>query len=541
MPPKFYKKKNGSQQSKTNTRDFQKGSAIYLVIVESPSKCAKIEDYLGSQYKCIASNGHIRQIMGLKSIDTKNTFDAEFSIIDLKNAHISKMRNAISQFEKENIILASDDDREGEAIAWHICQVFGLDVKTTKRIIFHEITEPAIRQAIENPTIVNMNIVLAQHARQVLDVIVGYKISPYLWKYINSNGNGGAKALSAGRCQTPALRLVYDNHVEGLTAKNVMKYKTHASFFSKQLVFELNHEFDKSEQVLSFLEKSKQFAHSLTVGEQKQAVKTAPKPFHTARLLQVASNVLHLSPKQTMDICQKLYQSGHITYMRTESCKYSKPFLEKASKFIVDEFKDTKLVGDLSKLENKNANNPHEAIRVTNIQQKLVDTDDKRTASLYRLIWKNTVESCMADAIFQTHSVRITAPEETWYSHVLEIPVFYGWKILEKKQGSGDEANTDSVNGLLFYIQTIENTKKPVDFNSIDCKVVVRNKHSFYTESTLINKLEELGIGRPSTFASIVDIIQDRGYVKKQDIPGSLLLCKDFKMNYGKAIIETTT
>jgi DNA topoisomerase-1 len=541
MPPKFYKKKNGIQNNKKPSKDFQKDSAVFLVIVESPSKCSKIEEYLGNQYKCIASNGHIRHIMGLKSIDTKTSFDADFSIIDIKQSHINKMRSIISQFEKKNIILASDDDREGEAIAWHICQVFGLDVGTTQRIIFHEITERALIEAVQNPTRINMNTVVAQHARQTLDVIVGYKISPFLWKYINKNGNGGDSSLSAGRCQTPALRLVYDNYLESINSKTETKYKTTASFFSKHLIFDLNKEYDTGEQVVSFLEKSKQFIHNLSIGEKKDSIKPAPKPLHTARLLQVASNVLHLSPKQTMDICQKLYQGGYITYMRTESCQYSKPFLEKAEKYIISEFKTEKMVGDLNKIENKNTNNPHEAIRVTNIQLKYINSDDKRNSSLYHLIWKNTVESCMADAHYHNYSIRITAPENTWYSHILEIPVFYGWKIIDNNKATMDtnESETDIVNGILFYIQTIERTKNPVNFNYIENKVVFRNKHNFYTESTLIHRLEELGIGRPSTFASIVDTIQQRHYVNKQDVQGSLFKCKDFKMIFREPIIET--
>jgi DNA topoisomerase-1 len=390
-----------------------------------------------------------------------------------------------------------------------------------------------------------MNIVYAQHARQVLDVIVGYKISPYLWKYINSNGNSSGKggALSAGRCQTPALRLVYDNYLESINTKIETKYKTTTSFFSKNLLFELNMEFDTDTQVLSFLEKSKQFSHILSIGEQKQSVKSAAKPFNTARLLQVASNVLHLSPKHTMDICQKLYQGGYITYMRTDSCQYAKPFLEKAQKYIMDEYKTNKFVGNLDKLENKNKNNPHEAIRITNITTKYINSEDKRTCSLYRLIWKNTIESCMADAVYNTYAIRITAPEDTKYSHLLEIPIFYGWKILDNnnKENNETKTETETMNGLLFYIQSIEKTKKPIDYNYIENKVVVRNRHSCFTESTLINRLEELGIGRPSTFASIVETIQERGYVNKQDIAGSLFICKDFKMDSKNIIIHKTT
>jgi DNA topoisomerase-1 len=202
MPPKFFKKTYKKVSDKTSPH---LSTATYLIIVESPSKCAKIESYLGPDYCCIASKGHIRSIDGIKSIDMKKTYEPTFSIIDEKKAHVEQMKTIVSNFSKQNIILASDDDREGEAIAWHICKIFDLPIETTKRIIFHEVTKPAIQKSIENPTTVNMDLVHAQHARQVLDIIVGYKISPFLWKYLYNNKSN---SLSAGRCQTPALRLV---------------------------------------------------------------------------------------------------------------------------------------------------------------------------------------------------------------------------------------------------------------------------------------------------------------------------------------------
>ena len=201
MPPKYYKKYKKKEVDLTNTND-----SIFLVIVESPSKCSKIEHYLGPNYKCIASMGHLRQIKGLKSINTKDTFLPTFDIIEDKLSHIKKMDKIIADFTIENIFLATDDDREGEAIAWHICELFKLPL-STKRIIFHEITKTAIQDAIKKPTTINMSLVMAQQTRQILDLIVGYKISPFLWRYLYNNKDN---SLSAGRCQTP-LRLIYDN------------------------------------------------------------------------------------------------------------------------------------------------------------------------------------------------------------------------------------------------------------------------------------------------------------------------------------------
>jgi DNA topoisomerase-1 len=538
MGPKFYKKKNGFKQGTTKTTTFSETDftiAKYLIIVESPSKCKKIEGYLGKDYKCIASKGHIRNIQGLKSINTRTDFEPTFSIIEEKTNHVEHMRKIIDLFQKDNIILASDDDREGEAIAWHICQIFDLPIETTKRIIFHEITESAIKIAIENPILINMNIVHAQHARQILDIIVGYKISPYLWKYISNNDS----SLSAGRCQTPALRLVYDNEKEKLDNTNIQYYKTSAVFLSKNINFQLNREFTDSEEVLQFLEKSKNYNYKMSIGNKKEMIKSPPKPFSTSRLLQTSSNILHLSPKYTMDICQKLYQNGDITYMRTDSMKYSIGFINNAKKYI--ESLQTKwshgnstvlnYIGNLDTLTNKDDSNPHEAIRPTDIQKRHLNSGDNTIDSVYKMIWTNTMESCMADAKYNTHEIRISAPDETYYSHQLEIPVFIGWKIItqeNKKTTETDEQN-DS-NGLLFYFQSIEKTNYPIIYNWIESKVANRSKHNYYTEASLIHQLEELGIGRPSTFATIVETIKDRGYVKRTNLEGSRIQCKDFKM-----------
>jgi DNA topoisomerase-1 len=533
MPPKtFYKKKaypvKTTNKSNNNSSTIVSSTAKYLVIVESPSKCKKIEEYLGNQYACIASKGHIRYIDSLKSIDTKHNFHTTFSLIDEKKEHVSYMQSVINQFQKQNIILATDDDREGEAIAWHICQVFELHVETTSRIIFHEITKSAILQAIQNPAIINMNIVYAQQARQVLDMIVGFKISPLLWKYIYNNKSSG---LSAGRCQTPALRLVYDNEKERLEKGGLeLKYKTVGRFFSKNILFDLNHDFTESEKVVAFLEKTKTFAHELTVGQPKESIRSAPKPFNTSRLLQTASNVLHLSPKDTMSLCQQLYQAGHITYMRTDSVKYAGTFLEQARKYIVGEFVDDRFVGDFTKLENTDKNNPHEAIRVTHIEQSSLSCTDSRMGTMYRMIWRNTVESCMSDAKYNNVLVKLSAPDEHTYNYTLEIPVFLGWKRAVEKSGDNtDEQNVQT--GLQQFFLAAAKSGKPIPYNSVECSVSAQHKHRHYGEASLIQKLEDLGIGRPSTFATIVDTIQERGYVKNMNLEGEKVMCLDYKLS----------
>ena len=329
MSKRIYRKKTNNSVSKNSDN---LSTASYLIIVESPSKCAKIESYLGLNYCCIASKGHIRSVNGLRSIDTKGTFEPKFTELSEKKDHIMFMKQIISKFSKEKIILATDDDREGEAIAWHICEHFGLPVETTQRIIFHEVTKPALLASIKSPTVVNLELVKAQHARQVLDVIVGYKISPMLWKYLYNDSNN---SLSAGRCQTPALRLVYDNENERKKKDNIQTYyKTIASFFEEPLQFTLNVEFQTKKEVEEHMKKSVNHKHMLSIGTSHEITRTPPVPLHTSRLLQLANNTLHISPSETMRLCQQLYQTGYITYMRTESTKYAKPFLNEVSNYI---------------------------------------------------------------------------------------------------------------------------------------------------------------------------------------------------------------
>ena len=566
MPPKKFFKKGSSSFSKTTKPKKEPTinlNAKYLIIVESPSKCSKIEGFLGDEYCCIASKGHIRTIEGLKSIDTKNTFEPTFSIIDEKKGHVEFMRSVVTKFSKPNIILASDDDREGEAIAWHICEVFDLPIQTTKRILFHEITKKAIVDAVKSPTTINMNLVHAQHARQVLDMIVGYKISPYLWKYLYFNKSN---SLSAGRCQTPALRLVYDND-HNKKAELETKYKTIGNFTTNNVAMTLNYEFDTLQQIFAYLTASKSHQHMIKVGATKKTTKQAPKPLNTSRLLQLANNVLHISPKETMSICQSLYQNGHITYMRTDSTKYSKDFLNKAEEFIIKQWCKPEYIGKLDNIEQKDINNPHEAIRVTHINtQYLNDSDNSRASSLYRLIWRNSVESCMADALYNSTEIRISAPLEYHYSYNIEIPVFLGWKIVKDKkdvdcdfentnqetgkpdaikskkntkgQLSGQTENQNNPTALLMFFQSLEKSGKPIPYNYIESNVVVRNKHQHYTEASLINKLEDLGIGRPSTFATIVETIQERGYVKRMNLDGEKVNCTEYKL-MDNGFIET--
>jgi len=303
-----------------------------LVIVESPAKCKKIEEYLGEGYKCLASFGHLRELTSLKEIDIQNNFTPNYSLCndDRKAKNIKALRVAIHK--AQDVLLATDDDREGEAIAWHICKVFELSVETTKRIIFHEITKPALNNAILYPRTINMNVVQSQQARQILDMIVGFQISPTLWSAISKNNKSG---LSAGRCQTPALRLIYDNYLEIKESPGTKVYNTTGYFTNHCLPFELNKQFQTEEDVVDFLKASSIFQHVYSRSEVKKSLRQPPQPLTTSRIQQLASNEMKMTPKETMKTCQSLYEEGYITYMRTDSSKYCDEFIGSIKEFIV--------------------------------------------------------------------------------------------------------------------------------------------------------------------------------------------------------------
>ena len=500
-----------------------------LLIVESPSKCLKIESFV--RCKCISSKGHIRE---LKKLPENPRDEPSYENIPEKISHIESMRKVIKMYSPSDIYLATDDDREGEAIAWHICQVFGLPVETTKRIIFHEITKPAIQKAVLNPIVINMNIVKAQQARQVLDLMVGFKISPLLWKYLYRNKDN---SLSAGRCQTPALRLVYDNEKECSQAVLSQSYKIVGIFFPKKIEFILSKELETSEQVCEFFELSKSFKHMLSIGEKKIKQQSPPRPFSTSSLLQSASSNLGMSPKETMSICQQLYQEGFITYMRTDAQTYSCSFLEEAKKWILEEKKRPEYVGDLSKIANSETGeniSAHEAIRVTHIEGE--KPAGGRAKKLYDFIWKNTVASCMSTASMEETPVYMSCPQiggvnGLRYEYIIEVPAFLGWKSIYPEKG-GEQGK------MAIYFASCHKEQSLVEASA---NVAVHGHKSHYTEAGLIKRLEDVGIGRPSTYASLIEVLLERGYVKKMDIDGSIINCSEYVLEGGhikEVIIE---
>jgi DNA topoisomerase-1 len=576
MPPKFKIKQSTHRATPAPTTSAAAAAAASrarsnggrsLIIVESPAKCQKIEGYLGKdKYMCLASFGHIREIAdGLKSVDTDHDFAIKFAIMSSKYAQVAKLRAAIA--DADEVILATDDDREGEAIAWHLCQVFNLSVTTTKRIIFHEITEPALKAAVAAPRTIDMSLVLAQQARQVLDLIVGYKISPVLWTYVAHTN------LSAGRCQTPALRLIYENYKEIEASTATMVYAVSGIFTNLNLTFHLSREIEASanssgeyssgeEECLELFIRDTAAAPDAgfraSVGAPKKVTKAPPSPYSTSTLQQAASNDLHLSPKDTMSVAQKLYEQGYITYMRTDSKVYSAEFVAKACNYIRKRFAGAgegagdELIGNLSAVSGSSSKDAaaaaaaaHEAIRPTDISRTLLPQScHPREHRLYSIIHRNTLESLMAPAICQTLTMAISSPVKVSgvaavceYRYTAEQVIKPGWKLVAG--GYDTEAREYT------YFASLATTAAVMPFKRIMTKCSLRNTKSHYTESGLVQLLEKKGIGRPSTFSSLIDKIQERGYVKLQDVRGKSLACREFtitrELTQGTKKIESKT
>lgn len=514
---------------------MSKTTPYTLVLVESPSKCSTIEKYLGEGYRVMATYGHFRSLKSLKDI----VFSKDLSTLSLRfEMDDSRKEKRIKEIKKTmdqsiGVILATDDDREGEAIAWHICDYFGLSVVDTPRIIFHEITKEAITSSIKNPGTVNMNLVHAQFTRQVLDIFIGFKISPLLWTYISNNDKN---SLSAGRCQTPALKMVVDNQTQINNTPTTIEYKISGTFTTQNILFHLTTPLSTKEEIQDFLEKSKTHNHIITVEPHTTATRAPPSPLNTSRLQQLASNEFHLSPKATMQICQNLYENGLITYMRTENTKYSRTFLEQTRKYLDKEGKTTDFTESPARLTETN-NMAHEAIRPTNLNIGHLTSGkyDSRTCRMYRLIWETSVASFMKPAVVSVKRATITGPDGLCYSHSAELPVYSGWKSV-----MGGRPNASLSSAYHFF----ENVTPGLTVNpsSIIAKqecVGTRNQ-LHYTESKLIRLLEEEGIGRPSTFASIVDKIQTRNYVSKENLEGTTMDCVDFLLDSSKNITMTS-
>ena len=484
-----------------------------LVIVESPAKAGTIQKFLGDDFIVKSSFGHIRDLQDSElSIDVNNGFTPEYVIPAEKKKVVSELKKAAK--EASTVWLASDEDREGEAISWHLYETLGLKAENTRRIVFHEITRNAILNAIENPRDIDMNLVNAQQARRVLDRLVGFELSPVLWRKIQPK-------LSAGRVQSVALRLVVDREREILAFNNEAYYKVDALFHpegspDKTLVkATLDRRFQNLDSAKEFLERCIGAEFTISSIDKKEGTRTPAAPFTTSTLQQEAARKLRLSVGQTMSIAQRLYEHGLITYMRTDSTNLSSLAINTAKKFISDNFGEEYSKVRQYKTKSKGAQEAHEAIRPTYIENTTIEGTPQEK-KLYELIWKRTVASQMSDASILRTDIKVSSDkgEEKFNvqaSHVL----FDGFLKLYIE--STDEPSQDEEMTILPEMSI--GAKMFDDVITAECKFTAAP--SRYSEATLVKKLEELGIGRPSTYApTISTLTKGRGYIIKGDKPG---------------------
>ncbi len=482
-----------------------------LVIVESPAKAKTIEKFLGDNYKVLSSYGHIRDLKKKTfSVDEK-TFAPQYEVPADKVKLVAQLR---SQAEQASMVwLASDEDREGEAISWHLYEVLGLEPKTTRRIVFHEITKPAILEAIQHPRQIDLNLVNAQQARRVLDRIVGFKLSPVLWRKVKPS-------LSAGRVQSVAVRLIVEREREIQDFHGEENYRITALFCTSsgsEVKAELSRRFHTADEARAFLESCRGCRFSVQDIATKPVKRSPAPPFTTSTLQQEAAHKLGFTVAQTMMIAQHLYESGRITYMRTDSVNLSTLCLGASKKVIAEQMGEDYVKTRQYHTSSKGAQEAHEAIRPTYMDQQQIE-GNMQERRLYDLIWKRTIASQMADAELERTqaTISIEGKEETFQAEG-EVIKFDGFLRVYSDQNGDNEADTEFESLSILPAMTVgENlTREQITATQRFSQRPVR-----YNEASLVRKLEELGIGRPSTYAATITTIQQREYVEKGDKPG---------------------
>lgn len=520
-----------------------------LVIVESPAKAKTIEKFLGSDFKVLSSIGHIRSIPkktkdGTPPIDIKNGFQTTYEIDSDKKKTITELKKAVKA--AETVWLATDEDREGEAIAWHLCEVLKLDNKKTKRIVFHEITESAIKKAIENPRYIDMSIVQAQQARQILDRIVGFELSPVVWQKVP-----GGK--SAGRVQSPAVRLLVEREREIRQFEGSYQFKVTAEFIysDETIAAELSTRFDTEEEAREFLAGLKGAEFTISAVKKSPNTRNPGAPFTTSTLQQEANAKLSFSSKATMAAAQKLYQAGKITYMRTDSVNLSPQAIGSIANYVKSSFGENYSQVRTFKTKSSSAQEAHEAIRPTNIALETASSNeyDQR---LYDLIRRRTLASQMASARLEKTTVTIEIGNGSWEVGTGKSPNSNsqipsdaprrlqrggdGLEFTSKTETEGRAPLKFVAKGeiVLFdgFLRVYGGGKKEPDLlpnvkegdgaslESAEARQIFARPPARYSEGSLVKKLEDLGIGRPSTYATIIDTIQTRGYVEKGETEG---------------------
>ena len=485
-----------------------------LVIVESPAKAKTIEKILGKNFLVKSSFGHIRDLDKKDfGVDINNNYQPNYIISEDKKKVVSDLKKCAKS--AKTVWIASDEDREGEAIAWHLMEVLHLDPKNTNRIVFHEITKEAILKAIENPRLLNKDLVDAQQARRVLDRLVGFEISPVLWKKVKPS-------LSAGRVQSVAVRLIVDREREITNFLSVPFFRVNAVFLVPEkngkvslLKAELNNRFDTAEAAKSFLLKCKGSDFTIADIVTRPAKKSPAAPFTTSTLQQEASRKLGFPVGLTMSLAQRLYESGKITYMRTDSTNLSNEAIGAAKKKIIGSYGEKYVKIRQYKTKVKGAQEAHEAIRPTYFDQEEVEGTPQEQR-LYSLIWKRTLASQMADAEIERTTVNITVSKATeLFVASGEVLRFDGF-LSVYMESTDDESGNEDEKGMLPVLSV--NQKLLPDH--IQALERFSQKAARYTEASLVRKLEELGIGRPSTYAPTITTIQQREYVVKEDREG---------------------
>jgi DNA topoisomerase-1 len=484
-----------------------------LVIVESPAKAKTIEKFLGKDFLVKSSFGHIRDLAKKNlGIDLNNRYKPDYIVPADKKKVVDELKKLAKNAEK--VWLASDEDREGEAIAWHLYEELKLDKSNTQRIVFHEITKEAILKAVENPRFIDINLVNAQQARRVLDRLVGFEISPILWRKIKPS-------LSAGRVQSVAVKLIVEREKEIKDFNSSSSFRVLGDFLVKDksgkeqnLSAELEKRIKDKSETDNFLEKLKDASFSVKEISKKPAKKSPSAPFTTSTLQQEASRKLGFSVAQTMAVAQKLYESGKITYMRTDSVNLSNTAISAAAKLIEKDYGKDFVKTRNYRTKSKGAQEAHEAIRPTYMDQSSISGTNQDTR-LYDLIWKRTLASQMSDALLEKTSISINNNKVSdLFIANGEVLKFEGF--LKVYMESSDEENEDDVKGLLPELKVNDSLTYQ--------KIIATERFTLhpprYTEASLVKKLEELGIGRPSTYAPTISTIQNRGYVVKEDREG---------------------
>jgi len=480
-----------------------------LLIVESPAKAKTIEKILGGDFMVKSCYGHIRDLPKNKiGLDLDKNFEPVYEVPEDKKAIVAELKKLSKQAE---VWLATDEDREGEAISWHLCEVLGLKPETTKRIVFNEITDKAIKRAVANPRTLDLNLVNAQQARRALDRIVGFELSPLLWQKLSN------RTLSAGRVQSVAVRLVVEREREITSFRSEAAYRVVAVFKADRKNFkaELNKRFSTEKEANAFLKACLSAAFDVSDIQVKPTTKSPAAPFTTSTLQQEASRKLGFSVSRTMSVAQRLYESGKITYMRTDSTALSEQARYASADYIKQTFGADYSHPTQYQTKNSSAQEAHEAIRPTYLDHESIDgpRDEQR---LYNLIWKRTIASQMSKAQLEKTTVKIdvTDREEKFVAEG-EMIKFPGFLKVYLESTDEEEEDGDTA-GMLPALEAGQS----LQYNSIEARQRYTQPPSRYTEASLVKRLEELGIGRPSTYAPTISTIQQRGYVKKETRDG---------------------